>query len=246
MSTGFIIYVIIMSFTLFIMGGLTFLMYKYDNFSLISGFANRPKEEQEELIKRGFPQAVRRLMLYSTLILLAILILSLFRIPWVIEAGFGVLLIYTLVGSVYIQKYELEHKRKKAYWVTGSIAGVTLALVAGLGIWGVWPQHLAVEGETVSITGMYGVQFPVNEIEQVKLLDELPTVELRTNGFALHGVLKRDFRLKAYGTARLFIRGQHTPVLYIKAKDKQIFINHTDQDQVYQWYRELSKVGASM
>ncbi|WP_188207702.1 DUF3784 domain-containing protein [Alkalibacillus aidingensis] len=81
MSTGMIIYIIVMTFTLLIVGGLTFLMYKYDHYKFISGYGNRPKEEQKKLLENGYPQAVRRLMLYTTIILLMTFIGGLFTIP---------------------------------------------------------------------------------------------------------------------------------------------------------------------
>ncbi|MDV2581377.1 DUF3784 domain-containing protein [Alkalibacillus haloalkaliphilus] len=239
MSQGMIGYIIVMGFTLMIMGGLTFLMYKYKDYTLISGFSNRSKEEQEQLIKNGYPQAVKRLLLNTFLILLLTFVVSLFRVPFSMEVGFSFLLLYVLIGMVWIQRYELQAKRKRGYWITGSVAAVTFVAVIGLTVWAFMPNELTIENDELKISGLYGVEWPTTDIEEVELLDEMPPILVRTNGFALQNLSKGHFRVEDYGSARLFLREDHRPVLYVATEDDQLFINHPDESQVQQWYEAL-------
>ncbi|MDQ0338444.1 hypothetical protein J2S00_001228 [Caldalkalibacillus uzonensis] len=238
MSTGMIVYIIMMSWTLIIVGGITFLMYKYEDYTLISGFANRTKEEQEQLIKNGYTQAVKRFLLTSTLILLITFVLSLFRIPWVMEAGFSVLTLHALGGMVYIQRYEVEHKKKRGYWLTGSISAVILIGMIGLLVWSFQPHTVSIDQEELHISGIYGVTIPLEEIEQVERLDRLPPVQMRTNGVAVRGLLKGDFLIEGYGAVRLFVRGEPSPVLYIETERRRIMLNG-DEEQLDEWYKTL-------
>lgn len=51
MSTGTMIYIITMGFSLCIFGGITYLMNKTGDFSILNGFSNRPEDEKEYLQK---------------------------------------------------------------------------------------------------------------------------------------------------------------------------------------------------
>ncbi|MGG3681757.1 DUF3784 domain-containing protein, partial [Aeribacillus composti] len=81
MSTDTIVFLITMGFTLIIHGGLTYLVVKKQDYSLISGFYNRPEEEQQRLIENGYPQAIGRLLLYTFIILFISVILALWGCP---------------------------------------------------------------------------------------------------------------------------------------------------------------------
>ncbi|WP_411954293.1 DUF3784 domain-containing protein [Alkalibacillus sp. S2W] len=239
MSEGMIIYSIVMGFTLIIMGGLTFLVYKRNDFTLINGFANRSKEEQQQLIQNGYTDAIKRYLLHTFIILLATFIVGFLPIPYGMEIGFSILLLYSLVGIVWIQRYEIESKRKRGYWITGSIAVVLIVGITGLTIWAFQPNQVTITDTQFNVSGLYGVEWSQSDIEEVQLLEEMPDVLIRTNGFAIQNLAKGHFRVDQYGSARLFLRGDHEPILYIATKHEQLFINHEDNDTVHKWYETL-------
>ncbi|MET3682873.1 cellulose synthase/poly-beta-1,6-N-acetylglucosamine synthase-like glycosyltransferase [Alkalibacillus flavidus] len=209
MSEGMIIYSIVMGFTLIIMGGLTFLVYKRNDFTLISGFANRSKEEQQQLIQSGYTDAIKRYLLHTFIILFVTFIVSFLPIPYGMEIGFSVLLLYSLIGIVWIQRYEIESKRKRGYWITGSVAVVLIVGITGLTIWAFQPNQVTITDKQFTVSGLYGVEWSQSDIEEVQLLEEMPDVLIRTNGFAIQNLAKGHFRVDQYGSARLFLRGEH-------------------------------------
>src|SRR5690606_26111807 len=103
--------------------------------SLISGFSNRPKEEQEYLIENGYMKKLGKIMVYSFYLLVLATILPIFNVPYGIEIGFGLFTLYLFGGLMYVQKFEVPHKRKKMFWIVGilfififvSIGGVFIA-----------------------------------------------------------------------------------------------------------------------
>ena len=61
MSPAKIGMIILFGWIAIILGGLTYLIFKKKDATLISGFSNRPKEEQEQLKKSGFIEALVKL-----------------------------------------------------------------------------------------------------------------------------------------------------------------------------------------
>ncbi len=236
-----IIFVIVMGWTLLIMGGITYLLYKQKDYSLISGFSNRPEEEQEYLIENGYMEAIKRMMLHSTLILALLLVLGVLSVPYALEVGFAVFICYILGYTVQLQKYEVPHKRKRGYWITGSIALLVVGGITALTVYAFIPNQVTITEGHLEISGMYGGEWTQEEIQEVTLLEEMPPVNVRVNGFAMTNLSKGKFRVEGYGTALLFLRGDARPVLYVSTEDEEIFMNGEDEGQVRGWYEELSR-----
>ena len=241
MSTDTIVFLITMGFTLIIHGGLTYLVVKKQDYSLISGFYNRPEEEQQQLIENGYPQAIGRLLFYTFIILFISVILALFQIPYGFEIGMLLFLIVLLGGSIYVQKYELKHKRKKYYWITGIVAAIVITFVIVLGYLGLEEHDVIINDRQLKVTGLYGVEWPIDEIDRVKLLDELPDVVAKSNGFAAFNRLKGSFRLKEPygGGGKLFVYKGRAPYVYIEKDDDYIILNQKDGSETQKLYDQL-------
>ncbi|MGG3739160.1 DUF3784 domain-containing protein [Aeribacillus pallidus] len=240
MSTSMIAFLIIMGFTLIIHGGMTYLVLKKKEYSFISGFYNRSKEEQQQLIENGYPQAIGKLLLYTFIILFVSVVLALIRVPYGFEIGLGLFLIVLLGGTVYVQKYELAHKRKKNYWISGIITVIVIVFVTVLVYFGFQENEIIIDDQHLKVTGVYGVEWPIEEISQVKLLNELPEVIVKTNGFAAFGRLKGSFRLeKPYGGGKLFVHNGYEPYLYVEKGDDYIILNRKNNNETQKLYDEL-------
>lgn len=243
MSKSTIIFIITMGFTLIIHGGLTYLVVKLKNYSLINGFNNRPLEEQEQLIKNGYPQAIGKLLLYTFYILFVSVILGIFQVPYGFEVGLAIFLIVLLGGIIYIQKYDLPSKRKKTTLWTIIFSVITFLFI-GLTIFvGFQDNKVEITEDELIISGNYGESWKLAEIEEIALLEALPEVEMRTNGFAAAGRLMGNFRLEEpYGRGKLFVYKNHAPFLFLKNEESYIIINRKDPEETITLYNELSNV----
>lgn len=130
MSTGKLIYIITMGFTLISFGGITYLFKKKKDFSLLSGYSKRPEEEKQYLQESGYLKAMSNVFFTSFWIILVTFIVGLFPIPWAFEIGMSVFIIYLMIGFIWVQRYEVPHKRKKMYWLSGILSGGTLIFIA--------------------------------------------------------------------------------------------------------------------
>jgi len=240
MSKGMIIFIILMGWTLIIHGGITYLIVKKKEYSLISGFYNRPEEEQKYLIEHGYIEKMGQVFKQSFYLLLAAALLTVFKVPYGPAIGFTVFTLHLLIGIFYITKYEVPHKRKKTRWIIGSISIGTLAFVGILLGMTFIDNEVTITDETFEISGMYGDEWNIDEIVEINLLDELPVVELRTNGASTENWLKGKFRLEEpYGTGKLFVRRGNTPYLYIAFEDEYIILNRETKSETEDIYKEL-------
>ncbi|MCJ8008596.1 DUF3784 domain-containing protein [Lederbergia wuyishanensis] len=246
MSTGTIIFIIAMGWALIIHGGLTYLIVKKKEYSLISGFLNRPKEEQEYLIQNGYIEALGRIFKITFFIFAATFLLGLLPIPYGFEIGIALFLVVLLGGLIWMQKFEVPHKRKKMYWITSGIMAVTIGLVGWLTIAGLVDNEVTVNHETFEISGMYGVEWPIKDIKSVELLEELPEVIMKSDGFATAGQLKGNFLLEEpYGNGLLFVNWKNTPYLYVTTKNNYLILNRKNSEDTKNIYESLLKVWES-
>src|SRR5699024_12884575 len=105
-------------------------------------------------------------------------------------------LIALLGGMLLVQRYEVPHKRKKKTWITASISGATLLFIIGTIGYGYLDNDVQINHDTFEITGSYGVECKIDTIESVELLDALPEVEMKTNGFSSGNLLNGKLRME--------------------------------------------------
>ncbi len=240
MSKGMIIFAILTGWTLIIHGGLTYLIVKKKEYSLISGFFNRPEEEQKYLIEQGYIEKFGNVMKQSFFILLAAFLLTLFRVPYGAAVGFSVFTLHILIGIFYITKFEVPQKRKKYRWIIGSISFGTIAFIGGLLGYGYMENEVTITDDTFEISGMYGIEWDIDDIIDVQLLEELPVVEIRTNGISASNLLKGRFRLEdPYGTGTLFVKRNLSPYLYVATEENYLILNRDTRSETEEIYKKL-------
>lgn len=95
--------------------------------------------------------------------------------------------------------------------------------------------------DTVMINGAgYKCNINVNDIEEVKLFDELPKDNFtRTNGGSTNEYDIGYYKGRTYGKCMLFVWEGYTPVLMIKSSDKIVFVNSKEEGVIRQLYNEL-------
>lgn len=206
---------------------------------LISGFATRPKDEQQQLIDNGYPQKTGALLQLVAIGMALFLPLLFTNFKFSMEIQFGFMLIFLLGGFVFLSKFEIPRKRIRSYILSTSIFVVTCGFVVGLYILGYQNYELISRENSFEITGMYGDEWSKDDLVQVQLLEEMPKVTFKQNGFGLATLARGYFKVKNYGTCLLFIKKDVSPYLYIELNNKKIFINHEDPDQTRAWYEEL-------
>ncbi|MGM0750777.1 MAG: DUF3784 domain-containing protein [Bacillota bacterium] len=210
------------------------------NYGLISGFVTRTKTEQAELIKNGYPQNTGSLLIYTAFGMLILLPLAFTSFPFVTEVQFGFMIVFLMGGFIYLSKYEVSSKRKRSYWISSTLFIFIVGFVSVLTYLGYEKYELIVKDESFEVTGLYGEVWKLEDVDTVELMEDMPEVTWKINGFGLSTMAKGEFKVKGYGKSLLFLH-KEAPYVYIRVNDQHLFLNGGNPGETKEWYDELSK-----
>ncbi|RKQ33448.1 DUF3784 domain-containing protein [Oceanobacillus halophilus] len=218
-----------------------FLILKKRKYFFVTGMRTRPEEEIKKLEKTGFLRATGRLYLATGIILSIGLIAMMAGISYAFEISVGIFLIVFVIGYIYIQKYELKERRQSAYLSSAITAFITIGIVGYILGRGFIANDLIINEEQIEITGPYGIEFKIEEIQEIELIEDIPEINLRTNGYAFGERLIGNFDLEEYGGGKLYIHGENKPYLLIDLNETYFIINSKDSTETERWYNEITK-----
>jgi hypothetical protein len=91
----------------------------------------------------------------------------------------------------------------------------------------------------VEIKGMYGDLYQWEEIQDIELRDDLPTIEMRSNGSSIAGKDKGYFKTKEYGKVKLYLDSKKPPFIYMKVNDQYIIINLGEEERTAETFETM-------
>ncbi len=131
--------------------------------------------------------------------------------------------------------------RRRVRVITAVIVAVTVALILGQVYLYSQPPTVEVSPETFSAgLGMYGIEIPRANIASVELVEGLPRIQSRTNGFASGGLLRGNFRLEEWGAGKLFINRSSPPYVVVRTADTFVVVNFEDAARTRELYQQLT------
>lgn len=95
----------------------------------------------------------------------------------------------------------------------------SLALVVGLFFLGFRKNEMTVGNSEIEIGGMYGETIKMSDVVRVGLSDELPSIKMKSNGFAVGKTRKGYFKTKTGERVMLLIDTEEKPMLLLTLKD---------------------------
>lgn len=88
----------------------------------------------------------------------------------------------------------------------------------------------------------YGTEFNIDDIEEITMLDRLPS-GIRTNGVGASTYNLGNFSIDGYGKCKLYLYFENQNCISIKLKDgRYIFFNSKSNDETLRYYAELQKL----
>ena len=125
---------------------------------------------------------------------------------------------------------------------TIAIAVIVLAVCAiiPLLIVGNQEPEITITDQQMQISGIYGNDYNLSDIESVTLQDECPVTTFKTNGFAMGKIKKGHFNVQNDGNCLLFLSGSGK-CIRIKTKSDIIYINCADETVTMDLYGKLVK-----
>lgn len=131
--------------------------------------------------------------------------------------------------------------RRRMRFIGTLVVALVAALILGqMYLHGRPPSIELGDGRLTVGSGFYGADIPIGEIQTVQLIDTLPGIQARTNGYAAGGVLRGYFRLETWGTGKLFINRNRPPYVAVRTRDNTfVVVNFDDAARTRELYSRL-------
>ncbi len=134
--------------------------------------------------------------------------------------------------------------RNRVRLFSGGIVALTVVCIA-------WMFHVYSQPPSIDVsnlrfevgTGLHSADVPLAEIQSVTLVNELPRVLTRTNGFSSGRVLRGNFVLEQWGRGKLFINRNSPPYVVVRTRDSFVVVGFADATRTRDLYDQLRAWG---
>ena len=230
----------------FIVGSLLvvlgFLVKKYPD--LIAGYNTMSPEQKEKVDIDGLSTHMRNsLVVIGALVVLITSLLNF--IGWQQHSsGASISIILIGTGYMWINAYTYTNKSKNQQskkiirTVTRSVVFAGLALlIFGFLYYGTRAPEFTVTNHQIVISGLYGM---TDQVERIELIESIPKIKKKTNGFNYGSTLKGNFDLENIGPCKLFLKSPHGPFVYvITERATPIILNTVSRKETEELFGKL-------
>lgn len=102
-------------------------------------------------------------------------------------------------------------------------------------------HKVVMDAENLIINTVFGIEQKLADIEDVKLLEAIPKIKAKTNGFDIKDIRRGEFNLEDLGDGRLYIHLESKLFVWIKTSDSYIIINFTNEGSTRELYEGLQE-----
>jgi preprotein translocase subunit SecG len=211
----------------------------------LSGYNQMSKDEQKLFNLPVFIQFFRKFHFYlgASFIILSLLFYLLLN-----EDALGYLLafypIIAYIFFIYKTKSFYPIKEKKILKIVTWILIISAIFIIVLLSFGNSSSEIIIKEKQIEISGMYGQEIAFTEISSITLVNHLPKITLKTNGFALSTVKKGYFKTSNGEKVKLILNTLESPYIFIELQNgKKIYYSKSSENNK-QLYEELKKIRA--
>lgn len=204
---------------------------------LLSGYNNLSPEQQQQVDLRAYIRFWRRF--HQWLGAGHLIVGSLLIFFWNEDAGSVFMGVCPLLAYVWFlgnsRRYMPGVQERQIKVARLVLLGCAL-LVGGLMFVGQGSIPMEVSGDALRIGGMYGETLPRDALSRVQLVDTLPEIKWKTNGFATGSAKKGFFRTRDGRNVKLLLNRGGAPYLLLTRTDgQQIYYACEDHDNRLLW-----------
>jgi hypothetical protein len=133
-----------------------------------------------------------------------------------------------------------EYDDKTGFRPAGIIIIITLIFLLSLFIFGNRDTSVTISNSGLKIKGMYGLTIAYSDIQYLDTLRSLPSIQMKTNGYAFGKSLKGNFRLQNKESAKLFITKKVPPYILIRTDKYNVYLNFKKSDNTIDLFKTLT------
>lgn len=109
---------------------------------------------------------------------------------------------------------------RKMYIITIIFVIIVLSIMGYSFYYASRPSEYTISNGALKISGMYGEEIRLKDINSIMLKEQIPEILIRTNGSSLGNWEKGNFKLKIVGQTKLFISISTPPFIFINTNSE--------------------------
>lgn len=224
------IYLLVTLSLVFILSG--FILTEKNAKNFLSGYNTMSEEEKKAFDLKGFVPFFRN---FHIILSLSTLVFGLLIYLFVNKDAVGVFaVIYPILAYLYLlwksTKFSSAIKSKETK-IGAVLLVAVLFFVIGILAIGFKEDQLKIDQQAILIEGSYSEKMSPSEIESIEMVNSLPKIKLKTNGFALETIKKGHFKTADDKKVKLVINSDQKPIiLFIKTDGQLIYYSAKSQD----------------
>ncbi|TJX60995.1 DUF3784 domain-containing protein [Soehngenia saccharolytica] len=230
---------------------LGFAVHKLKWYFLISGYNMMPKDKKKNVDTQGLGKLMGIYMYFIGSLFILMSIISYFNTKIISQLNaifISVFIISTILLLIKAQRYD-HNKRENIFKSKDKNALISLIITIPILIFvgvmmfrSLQPVDIEINETGVEIKGMYGDLYKWEEIQELELRDNLPTIEMRTNGSSIAGKNKGYFKTKEYGKVKLYLDSKKPPFIYMRVNDQYIIINLGEEKRTVETFKTMQSL----
>ncbi|MBC7086920.1 MAG: DUF3784 domain-containing protein [Tissierellales bacterium] len=230
---------------------LGFAVHKLKWYFLISGYNMMPKDKKKNVDTEGLGKLMGIYMYFIGSLFILMSIISYFNIKIISQLNaifISVFILSTILLLIKAQKYD-HNKRENIFKskdknvLISLIITIPIIIFVGVMIFrSLQPVEMEINEIGIEIKGMYGDLYHWEEIQALELREDLPTIEMRSNGSSIAGKHKGYFKTKEYGKVKLYLDSKNPPFIYMKVNDEYIIINLGEKERTTEVYKKIQSL----
>lgn len=238
---------IIVSFLLaFIFIGIGFLITEKNAKHLLSGYNIMSDEDRKNFNLTDYLKFFKK---FHVFLGTSLLIISLILFYFVDADYSGVFVgVYPVAAYIYFiwkgkRFNNMKNEQTKGSFIFALVimVAVFVAIVA-MFAYSLQDNPVEIRAEIIKIGGDYGIDLPIKDLKSIELVNELPEMTSKINGFALQNIEKGLFRTSTDEKVKLLINSQNKPFILIITKTNEKIYYSSKEKSNQEIYNQLIEV----
>ena len=235
------LYIIIGTGLLFI--AMAFLITENNSKYLLSGYNTLSESERTKVDIKSYIPYFKKFHLYLGISFIVIGLLLHYAVG---ESASGIFIgVYPILAYIYFMRESNKYwKGSSSQWnkIGLYVLVATLILVVGLLAMGFKENKVIISTNNIEFQGSYGEILNASEIQSVALVDHLPKITSKTNGFAMGSIKKGYFKTNKGENVKLILNSESKAyLLFTKTNGDKIYFSAKEKPSL-DLYNELKNV----
>lgn len=213
---------------------------RYKCYWLINGYNGASEEEKQKIDMESVGKNLAKMSyIVAGINFLGALAAYFFQASISVLISIFLMLVVIFYYTWKVQKYDHTSNAKAAK----IILAVTIVFVIAINIpifyAAIKSTDVEVSKDSIKITGTYGRTITKDNITEIKFIDNIPEIKMRTNGIGLGKIQKGNYKLEGINKGVLFLEDNTGPFIQITTKTYTVFINYKDDSKTTDLYNNL-------